>query len=154
MPKGFFTQSACVLLSKATSLDAVTPLLSEFRIAARADEVADPHLRGPALMLDFRPEVNGVVQVDLRDQKWPDHMGDPGTEPMLFAAWSMGHYGPFAFPGSLQRAREQLRAWPEGKEIVERHAAMIHISTTYVFGGNKDAPIMPANYDPVPELHF
>src|SRR5439155_24039957 len=49
MPKGFFTQSACVLLSQATSLDAIVPLLSEFSIAKRVDQSTEPNLGGPAL---------------------------------------------------------------------------------------------------------
>ncbi len=59
MPKGFFTQSASVLLSQATSLDVIAPLLSEFSIAKRVEQTADPNLGGPALILSFRPEVNG-----------------------------------------------------------------------------------------------
>ncbi len=154
MAKGFFTQSACVLLSETTSLDAIKPFLSEFQIAKRVDRVIDPTLGGPALIVAFRPEVNGYVNVDLRHTKWPDHMGDPKTEPMLFAAWSMGHYGPLTFPGGLRRAREQLWAWPDGKEVADRHTSFIHISTSYIFGTPKDAPVRPADYDPLPELHF
>ena len=78
MPKGFFTQSACVLLSQATSLDAIASLLSEFSIAKRVEQNTDPNLGGPALILPFRPQVNGYVNVDLRNRKWPDHMGDRG----------------------------------------------------------------------------
>jgi len=155
MPKGFFTQSACVLLSRATSLDAIAPLLSEFGTVKRVDnKTTDPNLGGPALILSFRPEVNGYVSVDVRNSRWPDHMGDPKNEFMLFAAWSMGHYGPFTFPGGLRRAKEQLWTWPEGKEVVERHAALIHISTSYVFGGRQDVPIMPADYNALVEIQF
>jgi len=154
MPKGFFTQSACVLLSNATSLDALEPLLSEFQIAKRVEQTTDPNLGGPSLILSYRPEVNGYVNVDVRNRKWPDHMGDPKTEGMLFAAWTMGHWGPYAFPGGLRRAQEQLWAWPDGKAVVERHAAVIHISTSYIFGTAKDAPVAPADYDPLPEIHF
>jgi predicted nucleotidyltransferase len=59
MPRGFFTQSACVLLAKPTSLDAITPLLSEFRIAKRIDEFKEIHFGGPSLIVAFRSEVNG-----------------------------------------------------------------------------------------------
>ena len=59
MPKGFFTQSACVLLSQATSLDSIIPLLNEFSIAKRVDQTSNPNLGGPSLILPFRPEVNG-----------------------------------------------------------------------------------------------
>ena len=154
MPKGFFTQSACVLLSNATSLDAIAPLLSEFSIAKRVDQAVAPELSGPTLILAFRPNVNGYVQVDVRNKAWPDHMGDPKTEGMLFAAWTMGHYGPFAFPGGLRRAQEQLWAWPEGKELVERHTAMVHVSTSYIFGAAENAPVMPADCDPMAEIRF
>ncbi len=130
MPKGFFTQSACVLLSNATSLEALAPLLSEFQIAKRVEQTTDPNLGGPALIVPYRPEVNGYVNVDVRNRKWPDHMGDPKSEAMLFAAWSMGHWGPHAFPGGLRRAQEQLWAWPEGKNVADRHAAVVHISTS------------------------
>ncbi len=154
MPKGFFTQSACVLLSNTTSLAAIIPLLSEFTMAKRVDQVTDPNLGGPALILSFRPEVNGYANVDVRNVKWPDHMGDPKTDAMLFAAWTMGHYGPFTFPGSLRRAQEQLWAWPEGKAVADRHVAAIQIRTSYVFGGGKGVPIMPADDDALPEIQF
>ena len=116
MPKGFYTQSACVLLAKPTTLDAITPLLSEFRIVKRMDDYKETHFGGPSLVVDYRPEVNGLVSVDIREGQWPDGMGDPKSDPMLFGAWTMGQYGPFTFPGGLQRAQQQLWAWPEGKE--------------------------------------
>lgn len=154
MPKRFFTQSATVLLSKATSLDAIVPLLSEFVIAKRIDNSPAPDLSGPNLILAFRPEVNGYLSVDIRNKKWPDHMGNPKTDAMLFGAWSMGHYGPYTFPGGLQRAREHLWTWPEGKEIADRHEAFIHISTSYIFGAEKELRVLPPDYDPLAEMHF
>ena len=154
MPKGFFTQSAAILLSQPTSLDAIAPLLAGFEIVKRMEQSDTPELGGPALILAYRPEVNGYVNVDVRNRKWPDHMGDAQTEGVLFAAWATGHYGPFAFPGGLQRARQQLWAWPEGKEISDRHEAFIQVSTSYIFGGKKDAPVLPADYAPLPEIKF
>ncbi len=154
MPRGFFTQSACVLLAKPTSLDVITPLLSEFQIAKRIDEFKEIHFGGPSLIVAFRPEVNGYVNMDVREGTWPDHMGDPKVEPMLFGAWTMGHYGPFTFPGGFRRAQEQLWAWPEGKNVVARHTAAIHIRASYVFGADKDAKILPPDYDALAEMHF
>lgn len=154
MAKRFFTQSASILLSRATSLDAIVPLLSEFTIAKRMDESTAPELAGPSLVLSYRPEVNGYVSVDIRNKRWPDLMGDPKTDPTLFAAWSMGYYGPLTFPGGLKRAREHLLAWPEGKEFVERHEAFIHVSASYVFGAEKEVKVLPPDYDPLPEMHF
>jgi hypothetical protein len=154
MPKRWFTQSACILLAKATSLDEIIPLLSAFNIVGRHDEVTDIHLGGPRLILSFRPEVNGYVQVNVRNIKWPDHMGDPKIEPMLMGAWAMGHYGPFTFPGSLARAREQLWGWPGGKDVADRHEAVIQICTSYIFGCDKEFRFMSADYDALPEIQF
>lgn len=154
MPKGLFTQSACVLLSQATSLDAIAPLLSEFQIVKRVDQTENENQSGPRLILAFRPEVNGYMTVDVRNRTWPDHMGDSKTDPMLFGAWAMGFWGPHAFPGNFQRAQEQLWEWREGKEVAGRHAALIHINTSYVFGLAKEAPIFPADYDPLAEIRF
>src|SRR5213595_2300860 len=111
MAKGFFTQGAAVLLSRAPTLDEIERLLHSFRIVRRDDEGGKPDLSGPSVILAFRPEVNGYVSVDLQSRPWPDHMGDPKSDPMLFGAWSMGHFGPLAFPGSLERAGHQSWSW-------------------------------------------
>ena len=100
MPNRFFTQSASVLLSKATSLDAIVPLLSEFVIAKRTDNILDPELSGPSLVLAFRPEVNGYVSVDIRNKKWPDDMGDSKTDPMLLGRGPWGITGLLLFPAA------------------------------------------------------
>lgn len=154
MPKGLFTQSACVLLSRETSLDEIAPLLSEFTIAKRTEPPANPNFGGPSLLIPYRPEVKGCVSVEARSGKWPDHMGDAKTEFELFGAWSMGFFGPFTFPGNLQRATEQLWAWPEGKEVANRHTAFIQIKVSYISGAEMSDPVIPAGYDPLPELHF
>src|SRR5215204_4045294 len=154
MPKGFFSQSACVLLSQPTSLAEVAPLLTAFQVVKQVDTSEQPHMGGPGFIVGYRPNANGYVNVDVRSGKWPDHMGDPKSEAMLFAAWSMGHYGPFTFPGGLGRALQQLWAWPEGKDVGERHQAFVQIRSSYVFGGDKDAKVLPPDYEPLPELHF
>jgi hypothetical protein len=154
MPKGLFTQSACVLLSQATSLDVIAPLLSEFQIVKRTDQPENQNMGGPGLVLAFRPEVNGYMTIDVRNRTWPDNMGDSKTDPMLFGAWSMGFWGPYAFPGNFQRAQQQLWAWPEGKEAAGRHAALIHINTSYSFGLPKDGPVIPKDYDSLSEIRF
>ncbi|MDJ0847938.1 MAG: hypothetical protein QNK04_06055 [Myxococcota bacterium] len=41
-------------------------------------------------------------------------MGDPQREPLLMGAWSMGHFGPFAYPGGLERAAQQCWGWAPG----------------------------------------
>jgi len=143
-----------VLLAKPTSLDVIVPLLSEFQIAKRIDDFKEIHMGGPSLIVAFRPEVNGYANVDIREGKWPDDMGDPKTNPMLFGAWTMGFYGPLTFPGGFRRAQEQSWIWPEGREVAERHNAAIHIRTSYVFGAGKDAKVLPPDYDALAEMHF
>jgi hypothetical protein len=155
MAKGFFTQSACVLLSRPATLDEVAPLLGKFEIVGRIDAANDSaDLAGPSLLLSFLPEVNGYVQIDLQDRAWPDHMGDPKNEPMLFGAWSMGHFGPLAFPGNLRRAAEQSWRWKGGREIPQQHRAFLRIRSSYIFGAGPEVRVLPAGYDPLGELAF
>jgi hypothetical protein len=104
---------------------------------------------GPAVLVEFRPEVNGRAVVDIVDRPWPDDMGDPQTEPMLFGAWTMGHFGPCTFPGNLRRAAQQCWAWDEGKTVLGRHRAFLRVRVTYAaHTGN----LFPPDYDAVPEL--
>lgn len=93
-----------MLFERPVPLDALADALREFEVVNRSDEVTDWAFGGSSLSLAFRPEVNGYVSVDTVDRPWPDHMGDPKTDPMLFGAWSMGHFGPFTFPNGLSRA--------------------------------------------------
>ena len=111
-------------------------------------------LGGPSLTVGYRPEVNGVILVDVVDHVWPDDMGDPEETPMLFGAWSAGHFGPFASPGGLARAGEQSWSWPDGKDVPEKHKAFLRIRSSYVLGSGDDAPVAPEDYDPKDELLF
>lgn len=114
-----------------------------------------PEMSGPSLVIAFRPEVNGYATVDLQSQRWPDHMGDPKGEPMLFGAWTMGHFGPFTFPGNLERAVQQAWGWKEGAgSAVAQHQAFLRIRMSYVFGGGPDTPVMPKDCEPKAELEF
>ena len=106
------------------------------------------------LVLPFRPEVNGVVVVDVVPRVWPDSMGSPEHDPELFSEWAMGGYGPFAFPGSLTRAVEQSRGWPGAQAAVAEHQAFVRLRCTYGIGAHPDQPVAPADYKPVPELLF
>lgn len=153
--KGFYTASACVLFERPVALDALLGALGAFEIVNRSDEVVNLVFGGPSLTLAFRPEVNGLVAVDTVDRPWPDHMGDPKTDVMLFGAWSMGHYGPFTFPNGLQRAAQHSWGWQEGKTIPQRHAAYVRIRASYAFGAaNGDTRLVPDDYEPLAELDF
>jgi len=152
--KGFFTQGASVLFSAPITLDELEPLLADFEIVRRMDPQPDPDIGGPSLLVAFRPEVRGYLAVDLQDRVWPDHMGDPKTEPTLFGAWSTGHFGPLAFPGNLRRAVENSWGWREAGDVVARHHAFVRLKLSYSYGAAKDDLVIPEDCDPVAELHF
>lgn len=154
MPKGFFSQTVTVLLRSPVNLDEVAKCLSAFEIVKRVPASESPEMGGASLVVAYRPEVNGYVSVDLYPVEWPDHMGDPQTEPMLFGAWVMGHFGPGAYPHGLQRATQQSWRWEGAAEAVASHAAVLRLRTSYVFGAGKDAKVMPADCDPRHELMF
>ncbi|MGV3483670.1 MAG: DUF4261 domain-containing protein [Planctomycetaceae bacterium] len=160
MAKGLFTQGICILLERAVDLNKIEAALSGFEIVGRheANGTDDPT---STLVLRFRPEVEGHVLVSLSPNPWPDDMGDPEDTPELFVAWSLGQFGPLAFPGCLERACEQSWAWEEGRDLPRKHTAHIRILTSYVLGSEEDeevedvdAPLLPEDYDSLAELQF
>jgi len=160
MAKGLFTQGICVLLEQAIDLNRIESSLGGFEIVGRheANGADDPTC---TLVLRFRPEVEGHVLVSLSPNPWPDDMGDPEDTPELFVAWSLGQFGPLAFPGCLERACEQSWAWEEGRELPKKHTAHIRVLTSYVLGNEEDeaiddadAPLLPEDYDSMAELQF
>ncbi len=155
MAKGFFTQGIAVLLSESVSPDAIRACLAgQYRIVKENQGAESWEFGGPSLTVEYMPEVNGYVLVDIADRPWPDHMGDPKTEPNLMGAWSMGYFGPYAYPNGLGRAVSQSWHWSGAAAAVSKHAAFIRIKTSYVLGAGDDVPVMPTPYDPVAEVDF
>lgn len=154
MPKGMFTQGVSILLDRPVGLDEIEPTLADFDVRRRNDEGTSWELGGPTLIVARDLEANALVAVDTVDRRWPDHMGDPQQEPMIFGAWSMGNFGPFAYPGGLERAAQQCWSWEDGKTVPDRHAAFLRVRSSYAFGAEDDDPIMPADYEPLSELEF
>lgn len=155
MPKGLFTASLSVLFEAPPSLDALEESLAGVNIAGRREAAPEnPWLGGPSLMVPMRPEVNGLVNIDVVDRAWPDRMGDPQKAARLFGAWTLGGFGPFVFPGALERSVQQAVSWPEAAERVPSHQAFVRARVSYVFGRAGDAPVIPEDYDPLFELHF
>lgn len=152
--KGFFTQGVVVLMRRAPSLDELVATLRRHIVVQRDEGSAELDFAGPALRIPYRPESNGYVTIDVQPRAWPDHMGDPASEPMLYGAWSMGHFGPFAFPGGLQRAAEHAWSWDAGRRVPAMHRAFVRVRLSYLFGARRDARVVPEDCDPAHELRF
>ncbi len=158
MPKGIFTQSACVLLSKPIAIEWVEKALQPFKIAGRRNVKAQsPWFScGEELVIAFRPEIRGYVVVDMIDRPWPDSMGNPkGSEEdkWLFGAWSTQQFGPYVWPGGLHRATQH--DW--GKLLAsaaQAHQGFIRVRSTYGIGAADDDPILPDDYEAYKELVF
>jgi hypothetical protein len=82
-------------------------------------------------------------------------MGSPDQEAQLFAAWSLGWFGPHVAPGGLARAAALAR-WlePEAVARVPTHRAFVRIKSSYVLGLRGEASLRPPDHDPVRELRF
>ena len=162
MPKGFFTQGAVVLTERALTRDVIEAALRPFKVVKfqpAGGGSGSKWMSGAASWtLAYRPEANGSVTVDVVDAPWPDDMGDPSTETGkdLFVAWSMGFMGPFTFPGNLERAAHFASAFDREKaaEAATRHKAFVRVRSTYISGADDDAPVIPQDYEPLPELKF
>ncbi len=168
--KGFFTQGVAVLTERALTADDMAGALAKFDVVkhttAEEERAARPKLsefKGfnwmgghETWVVAFRPEVNGYVVVESIAAPWPDHMGDPKAEPMLFGAWSMGFFGPFAWPGNFERATTYANAFGQKQTVAaaRRHAALVRIRSTYVLGADDNARVMPDDYGPRAELEF
>lgn len=157
MPRGLWSQSIAILTRTPIALEAL-----ETRLAAREPkrrsagdtEDAPAWIGSPqSLLVPYRPEVNGWIEVDVFDAPWPDEMGDPSSDPLLFGAWTLGAFGPGAFPGGLARAVQQCVRQPEAvRTAVAEHGAFVRARTSYVYGAGDEAKVLPADHDPVDEL--
>ncbi|WP_425618222.1 DUF4261 domain-containing protein [Anatilimnocola sp. NA78] len=152
MPKGIFVQSACVLLRETVAVEEVERALYAFEIIRRTDRGPTWVVGGPGLLVKYRPQVNGLVLIDMVERPWPDLMGHPQTDPMLIQGWSMGQFGPCVFPAALERASQQSWVWQAGKEVAAQHQAFLRIRCSYALGAEKDAPLIAADADSVDEL--
>lgn len=152
--RGFFTQAVAVLYDRAPTLSAISDALAT-PILRRIDESDMWQLSGPSVIVDYRRAVNGLVAVDVVDRAWPDEMGSPDVDPNTFGAWSMGHFGPFAYPGNLGRAVEQAWTWPGGAaQAIAKHGAFVRLRVSYAFGSKDEDKLIPESWDPLSELRI
>lgn len=163
MAKGLFTQGMCVLLRRPVTLADLQDKLAPYDLVGMQESGVND-TAPETLVLSFRPEVGGHLLVTPASDEWPDQMGDPESAPDVFVAWSLGQFGPLAFPGCLQRAAEQSWGWEEGEDAVESHHAHIRLLISYVLGADEseeeedsdseDVILIPDDYDPMEELRF
>src|SRR5262245_13725924 len=156
MAKGFFSQGFCFLTDGTTTIEDIKAALEarEFEIVKQAPPQKKWQFGGPTLVISYLPEVRGYAAIDVVAKPWPDSMGDPKTDSDTFAAWSMGHFGPLTFPGSLQRAAEQSSAWKEGRSVVDSHGGFVRIRMSCAFCAKDTDPFRPEDYNPLAELLF
>ncbi|HOV26384.1 MAG TPA: DUF4261 domain-containing protein [Pseudobacteroides sp.] len=154
--KGFYTQGFAILLDNEVPLDRIVDAISdEFKVVKRIDKSSDWAISGPAITIEYQKEINGYISADVVNATWPDGMGDPQKESMIFGAWAMGHFGPFTYPGNLLRASYNCWSYPEGKKHAQEHKAFIRICSSYIFGSvSKNAPCIPEDYDVISEMMF
>ena len=158
--KGFFTQGAMVLTERPLEAAAVERALGLFRVVKHTPAQGEKNWTSgyPTWIVEWRPEVNGAVIVDVVDASWPDNMGDPRSPggQSLFAAWSMGFMGPVTWPGNLLRATQYAEAFGDKAAAAasKRHAAFVRVRSTYVLGADDNAKVMPEDYEARPELEF
>lgn len=146
-------QGVAILCSHPITLEDLEPFLIGFS-KQRVGSQEKTSFGGPAIAVEFRPEVNGYVLIDVESRPWPDGMGDPQKEPELFAAWSTGHFGPYAFPGGLRRASDHWWRKPEKRGIFPEHKAFVRLRISYILGAGPQAKVAPPDYDPRAELDF
>ncbi len=155
--KGQITATTCVIYERPVVFSQLEHALGkDYEIAKSVEEPATEWMfAGATLVIPFSPDVRGYALVDLVDHPWPDTMGDPVKEQMLFAAWGTGQFGPYTQPGSLKRATEQCWAWPAGKGVMEAQNSFARARISYSLGGVAEGEsLIPENYDPVAELTF
>jgi hypothetical protein len=156
MAKGLFTQGMCVLLRRPMTMTEIMNRLTAFELVARQE--SDDEDAPETLVYDFRPEVGGHLLVTPTSSRWPDDMGDPDESPERFVAWSLGQFGPLAFPGGLERASTQSWGWDGASDAVSEHTAHVRLLISYVLGADDDdededdLPLVPDDYDSMAEL--
>ena len=163
MAKGLFTQGMCVLLKSPVTLADLQDKLASFDFVGVQESTVN-EASPETLVLNFRPEVSGHLLVTPSSEKWPDQMGDPESAPEVFVAWSLGQFGPLAFPGCLQRAAEQSWGWEEGEAAADQHTSHVRLLISYVLGADEDEDddsedsddviLIPEDYDPMEEMDF
>jgi hypothetical protein len=129
MPGILFRQSLCLLTDGTASISDVLAAITTatLNVTREIPAANDWQHGGSALMVACGPGRNDAALVDVVNQPWPDSMGDPSADPVTFGAWALGHFGSFAYPGSLSRAMQHNWSWKAARGVAESHRGFIRI---------------------------
>lgn len=153
--KGMFTQGVAVLFSEPPSLAQLRNLLGDYEITSENPLGSSQwEMESASFRIACRPEVGGHCLLDVVSRSWPDHLSTSEREPVLYSAWSMGHFGPFASTGSLARAIEHAHRWQYAAQLAPQHLAFVRMRISYTLTSNGPPAALPPDYDPLPELEW
>ncbi|MBN1638795.1 MAG: DUF4261 domain-containing protein [Ignavibacteriales bacterium] len=154
--KGFYTQCLCILTDGNITIEDIKTACQShgFQVVKQISSNENWCLGGPTIIISYDPEQNGYISIDVVNREWPDSMGDSKSDLILFGAWSTGNFGPFTYPNGLTRAQQHSWSWEDAKNVSSCHKGFIRIRLSYIFGCEKNAPIMPKNYNALSELNF
>ena len=171
MAKGFFTNSAIILLQRVPTAEELQQALEgcEIRGQLQFQEKLQDGTPAPGTnwagqdvtVVGMAENSRGTVLIDAVPHRWPDIAGqpdapDPIEDQKLINAYITGHFGPFAFPFCLDRAVSvgQASGYEGAEEAVQQHAAFLRVRSSWAIGVEEDAEAIPADYNAQKELRF
>lgn len=152
-----FTQAAYILLDSVVVAEKIEAILSDQGFSAIRHNGIDLLTKATASVVfevALRPERRVSIVVDVMDGPWPDKIPDNKEDAVTFVSWHAAAFGRFAYPGCLQRALHECRAWPEAKKAVSRHKALLRLRLAYERGsdGLREGWRLPGDLQPFDEL--
>ena len=144
-----FTQSLYVLTDRLVALDEVARALVDVPALGRQSSPAGEHWAhgSDAWVAGTRHHDRGRIVIDVVHRPFPDDL-DTTNDRRLYAAWSMGQFGPMVRPGCLQRALSRISG-PISAEIAQ-HLGFIRLRYAYAVEGEKSG--LPRDRDAPGEL--
>src|SRR5260370_9343702 len=156
--KGYLTQSACVLLEYTLTSDQIEQAIKDHNFSlTKYDRGTDLlTLASASVVIDVASHLNAQssVMIDIMSGPWPDRIPDKDQDSVQFLSWHAGAFGPYAYPGCLERALQECRTWATTSKEVQRHTAWIRLRAWHADTTRKDDSSIPENYHAIEELAF
>ncbi|MDB6005616.1 MAG: hypothetical protein JWR15_2603 [Prosthecobacter sp.] len=155
----FFSQGIAVLFEQSPALGSLRHLLERngFTVTADEDTTEWPEMQGACLTLATDFESGAVCWVDICEFPWPDDMGTSGKPTLVTSAHALGAFGPFVYPGALERAL-QAPGYQAASASARSHQAFVRLRVSHFFttpaGSEESSPSRPENAHPAHELGF